>query len=364
MSDSVTNLKPGNGPPLPFTTFDDISVELAKRWILKGLVARGETSSWIGPPGSGKSSLVDDLAVHCAQGRDWNGHRAKEACGVLILALERADLHMRRLAVYRQRDKLKGLPIAVASYVLDLLNQACVRTIIATVQAAEARFGCPIGVVIIDTYNKGVAAGGGDEDKARDQNRVAANLRRVQQKIDVHFALVGHTGKNEDRGARGSNAHLGDVDVMIQISGKETVKAARITKANDQAERDLVTFRLKPVMLGCDEDGDPIDVAVIEAVTGSGAATGAKLTKPEKAGLRELHECIADQAEPPPSDPHCPPSAKGVSLDTWRERMKKRSVINGKGERSQFKRIKDGLCEKGRIGIWDEYVWPVPTVTA
>jgi len=29
-------------------------------------------------------------------------------------------------------------------------------------------------------------------DKARDQNRVAANLRRVQEVLEVHVALIGH----------------------------------------------------------------------------------------------------------------------------------------------------------------------------
>jgi len=56
------------------------------------------------------------------------------------------------------------------------------------------------GLIVIDTYAKGIAANGGDEDKARDQNRAAANLRRVQSLVDIHIALVGHTGKDESRG--------------------------------------------------------------------------------------------------------------------------------------------------------------------
>jgi hypothetical protein len=61
-------------------------------------------------------------------------------------------------------------------------------------------------------------------------NRAAANLRQVHSRLEnnTHIALVGHTGKNESRGARGSNAHLGDVDVMTQISG-DIVKTAAVT---------------------------------------------------------------------------------------------------------------------------------------
>ena len=92
--------------PLPFTKFDDVAAFAAKRWIMKGMIARGETSSWIGPPKSGKSSVLDDLAARCAQGKDWCGYRAMEACRVLIIALERGDLHKRRFAVYQKRDGL------------------------------------------------------------------------------------------------------------------------------------------------------------------------------------------------------------------------------------------------------------------
>ena len=164
---------------LKLTYFDECGAFAQKQHILKGIIARGETSAWVGPPGVGKSALVAEIGVHCASRRDWRGHRAKVVCGVVGFALERADLFKRRLEAYRQRDGLAGLPIAVADAVIDLLNPACIEIIVGTVRAAEQQFGCDVGLIIIDTYAKGIAANGGDEDKARDQNRAAANLRTV-----------------------------------------------------------------------------------------------------------------------------------------------------------------------------------------
>jgi RecA-family ATPase len=193
-------------PPLKLTYFDGCSAVALTRWNLKGIIARNETSAWIAPPGAGKSALLTEISVHCAARIGWRGYRAKEACGVVIFALERADLFKRRLDAYRQRDSLQGLPIAVADAVIDLLNPACVDTIVATVREAEKHFGLGVGLIGIDTYAKGIAANGGDEDKAKDQNRAAANLRSVHSRLEnnVHIALVGHTGKDESRGARGS----------------------------------------------------------------------------------------------------------------------------------------------------------------
>jgi hypothetical protein len=356
----------GGAHPLKLTYFDECGASVKKHWILKGIVARGETSAWIAPPGAGKSALLAEISVHCAAGIDWRGHRAKEACGVVIFALERAGLFKRRLRVYQQRDGLQGLPIAVADAVLDLLNPSCVDTIVSTVREAEQRFGYSVGFIGIDTYAKGIAANGGDEDKARDQNRAAANLRNVHARLPTHIALVGHTGKNEDRGARGSNAHLCDVDVMVQISG-DTVKVAQVIKGNDQPERALTEFRLEAFELGRDEDGDPITTAIVstehfEPIAGAGSkAKKDKLPPLPKAALDALFECIADgESSPRPNDIHVPVGVTCVTLAKWRDRLLKRAVINAEGSyREQFKRIHVTLKQRGFIGIWDDIAWPV-----
>ncbi|WP_315737956.1 AAA family ATPase [Bradyrhizobium sp. SZCCHNR1093] len=244
------------------TYFNDCAVAVRKRWIMKGLLAFGETSAWIGPPGCGKSALLTEIAVHCASADNWRGHKAKQACGVVILALERADLCKRRLHAYAQRDGLVDLPIAVHAGVIDLMNPSSVSLIAEIIREAERQFDRRVGLVVVDTFAKSIAAGGGDEDKARDQNRVAANLRLLQEELEVHVALIGHTGKDEGRGARGSNAHLGDVDLMVQISGNG-VKVVEITKANDQAERVVAQFRLEQIVLGTDDDGDDVTTAIV-----------------------------------------------------------------------------------------------------
>jgi hypothetical protein len=353
-------------PALKLTYFDDCGAFALKRWILKGIIARGETSAWVAPPGAGKSALLTEISVHCGAQIDWRGHRAKEACGVVIFALERGDLFKRRLRVYQQRDGRQGLPIAVADAVIDLLHPNCVETIVSTVREAEQRFGCSVGLIGIDTYAKGIAANGGDEDKARDQNRAAANLRNIHARLDVHIALVGHTGKDESRGARGSNAHLGDVDVMVQISG-DTIKVAQVVKGNDQPERAIAEFKLEAFELGRDEDGDPITTSIVSTehfdvgpATSTGKSKKGNLPPIPKAALHALFECIADRSAPTPTDPHVPAGVTGVTLDQWRDHLLKIALINAKGNyREQFKRIRVTLQNAKAIGIWEDFAWPV-----
>jgi hypothetical protein len=77
---------------IPLTFFDDVESFVEKNWLMKGVIAKGETSMWIAPPGKLKSALMTDMAVHLASGMDWRGYQSKEVCGVVYFALERADL--------------------------------------------------------------------------------------------------------------------------------------------------------------------------------------------------------------------------------------------------------------------------------
>ena len=107
----------------------------------------------------------------------------------------------------------------------------------------------------------------------------------------------GHTGKDEGRGARGSNAIIGDADVMVSISG-DVVRTATIVKANDSPEGPLFSFKSSNYEFGVDEDGDPITVNI---VTGEVCephldrkVDRAKLPKAAIIALRALTEVVDD----------------------------------------------------------------------
>ncbi len=273
---------------IKLTFFDQLTDAAPKPWLIKNVIARGETSSWIAHPGKGKSALLTDIAIHVAAGKDWRGYRTKGRRGVVIFALERADLVKRRLIAHRRRDQLPILPIAVVGQVIDLMDKTCVDLILDVIRQAEQRFGCDVGLVIIDTYPKGIAAGGGDESQAKDQNMALANLRRVLDRADIHIAGIGHTGKDESKGERGSNARLGDVDLLVHVSG-DTIKTATVKKANDQPEDTLTSFRLEPFDFGPDEDGDPFRTFILsdEIITGVAAERRQDRNLPTRARARE-----------------------------------------------------------------------------
>lgn len=350
---------------LALSYYNELSDVPPKFWIMKFVLARGETSNWFGPPGVGKSVLMTDLAFHVAAGMDWRGYRSKERCGVVYIALERGALVKRRLSAYMRKHGLLDLPIAVASNVIDLKNKACIKVIVETIRAAEVRFGCKVGLVVLDTLSKGIAAGGGDEDKARDMNIALANLRRVEELSPVHIACVGHTGKDEGRGHRGSNATPGDMDLMVQIAGDGGVKTATVIKINDGIEGPLTHYKIESAQLGVDEDGDPITTAVIsdDAAEATQEARAKKsLSGAQRRAMELLTRCINDNGRPPPPSQEFPQNVRVVLLEQWHTACERGGLSSAEKKEDRdraFRRAKDDLQSFNRIACLDGWVWLV-----
>jgi hypothetical protein len=351
---------------LKLTFFDECSDTAPKRWLIKGVIARGETSSWIAPPGRGKSALHSDISIHLAADINWRGHLTKGPIGVVYFAFERADLVKRRNAAYAKRLGLKGLPIAVAAQIINLMDPSCVDVILATIHAAAERFGIPVGYIVIDTFAKGIAAGGGDEDKARDQNKCLTNLRRVHEKADLHIAIVGHTGKDETKGSRGSNAHPADADLQVQIFGEE-VKSARVIKGNDQPEGELTAFKLELADMGPDEDGDPVTTAILSNQQFNGpterAPASTRLPKAAQTALRALVEALDEQGQTAPASNHIPANVKVATIEQWRNYAYRRGIsaadTTPDAQRKAFRRAADQLIGAQRVGVWDNQAWVI-----
>jgi hypothetical protein len=314
----------------PFQTADEMhALPTVKEWLIKGVFARGESSGWIAPPGCLKSALMAEASICVAAGINWHGHRHKEQCGVVYFALERADLVRRRIIAHMTRLGLKGVPIVIVSEMVDPRNSEKIED---TIKAAAAELDVPVGLVIFDTFAKLIAAIGGDENSAQHQGMVFATLQRVKDATRVHVAIVGHTGKDEGKGWRGSNASLGDVDVMVTISGDGDIRTATVTKANDAPEGPLFSFKSEVHSFGVDEDGDPITVNVVssEEVTGRAPKPNEpKLSPNQRVMFRLLHEA----------------GAIGLTVEAWNDQA--RALDIGVTRKAALWELRGSLKDKG-----------------
>jgi hypothetical protein len=330
---------------LPFKTLADLAAEgtVQKQWLIKGIFARGETSAWVGPPGSMKSSLLCSAAIHASspQITDWFGYRCKEKTASLYFALERADLVRRRLIAECETLKIEFPPIAIIQKQFTLARPGEYRLLADTIKAAEDRFGMAVGLATFDTLAKLIAAGGGDENSARDCNVVFANIAELKDETNVHVAFAAHTGKDVSKGTRGSNAQPGDFDLEVTISG-DTVRTAIASKRNDGPEGPLFSFGSELYDFGTDEDGDPITVNIVSSEEVSAQVVqkprDPKLTENQEAMLRLLRDA----------------GPQGLSGDDWNAKARDAGI--GVNRRSTLVNLKGQLRDKGLVreynGIW------------
>lgn len=322
-------------PGYRLVTFDEMEVDPpSKQWLIKGIFARGETSAWIAPPGAMKSALLAEAAICVGAGLDWHSYRNKGAAGVVYFAIERADLVKRRLRAHRQQLGLSGTPICVSSDTIDLTHPEAFKKVIDTIRTAKTILGTDIGLIIIDTFAKLIAAAGGDENSAKDQGAVFANVQRVKNVTGVHVALIGHTGKDESRGARGSNALLGDVDVMVTIGG-EDIKTATVTKANDAPEGQLFSFKSEVFDFGPDEDGDPRTVNIVSAEEVSRSSSPAPREQKLKPNQQTMFAILHTAG------------AAGLTLEDWNAQAKEAGI--GNKRKADLTDIRNSLLSKGLI---------------
>jgi hypothetical protein len=262
---------------------------------------------------------------------------------------------------YKRKLGLESIPIVVITAPVDIMSFSSVAVLVATIHAVAAEYGVQVGLLVLDTFAKAIALGGGDE--AKDQNRALGHLRLVEEQTDVHIAMVGHTGKDEARGARGSNAYLGDVDMMTQISG-DALKTATITKANDRPEGVLTSFSLESFELGCDEDNDAISTASACADIPDIAHHATKPTRlnhGEQVALTILRNAVLDAGKRPPANNNIPPNTIAVTKDLWRRYCYLGGIsaedTTEDARKKAFGRAVKSLQQRGLIGVREPLVW-------
>uniref|UniRef100_UPI00057711FA AAA family ATPase n=3 Tax=Nitrobacteraceae TaxID=41294 RepID=UPI00057711FA len=321
----------------------------AKAHIIKGIFAWGETSAWIAPPGGLKSALLASAAISIALNQPWFGRRAPgNPVGVVYFALERADLVKRRLIAHRRKMGLPEshpIPIVVQSGMLDMMNPATVPMVVEAVERAEKYFSqlpechCA-GLLIFDTFAKMIAAGGGDENSAKDQGRVFANLQRIKDALgNPHIALIGHTGKDEARGARGSNALYGDVDVLVTIGG-DTIKTATVTKANDIPDGPLFSFASEIIEFGTDEDGDPRTVNIVSDEDISSQSERKSAEPKLSTNQRVMYRLLSDAGP------------TGLTMEAWNDLAKENGIATKQRHYEARMALKDKGLVREYAGVW------------
>lgn len=346
---------------LPVIWYGDEDAAPPLSWLVKGLLVESGFSAIYGPPGTSKTFVALDLALHVAHGREWFGRKVA-AGGVIYVSGEgQSGMLLRMRAWRREKGDETRAPFALIPSSVNLFDDdEGAETLIEDVKAHAGALAVPVRLVVLDTLSRMI--GSGDEDKARDVNQVVQRAEKIQRATGAHVLIVHHSGKDRDRGMRGSNALLGAVDAAIEISRHEEsgICEGKIAKVKDGSAVDPFKYTLRQSVLGTDEEGDDVTSCVVEPTDASPGETKGRpnLTAPERIALDALDEALIDHGVVQPIA-SVPNGGRAVRIENWRQHAYRKGIADGTDEarKKAFQRIRQSLQAKRIIGIEGEWAW-------
>lgn len=247
------------GGPIAMADFAALRRGKGSNYLVKGLLDRGTYGEIYGPSGEGKTFVVMDIGYHIALGKEWMGHKVRQA-DVLYVGFEAfGGLATRAQALMEKYDR--GAPMYFLPGDFNLREPEGRQALGQSIAALPNK----PGLIVIDTF--AYALMGGDENSAQDVQAFNVAVQALIANTGATVLIIHHTGKDESKGARGSSAMKAAVDTEIMVSGRRIVP----TKQRDMEIVPAVGFKLQTVVLGTDEDGDAITSCVIEQASDAGA---------------------------------------------------------------------------------------------
>ena len=225
---------------------DELEALPAPTWLIADLIADHGLSVLYGDPGAGKSFIAIDMALRLAFAMDWHGTPAR-AAGVLYIAGEGSRGLGKRVAGWRREHAMDGVeaPFLLLPTAVQLLDDAQRSRLCRTIDAAKSRAGFPIGLVVIDTVSRAIA--GADENGQETMSLFVKACADIQAHCGGAVLAVHHSGKDKDRGMRGSTVLLGGCDASIRLGRDEDYVTLTVEKQKDAEQGEPVTFSMKQI---------------------------------------------------------------------------------------------------------------------
>lgn len=361
-----------NRTGLPLTYCANIEPVLDGQWRIKNILPLTGLATIYGHPGTAKTFLAVEWSLYIALGWDWNGHKVEKGAVIYVGAEGRAGLHNRISAFLKHHDVARDDPaFALIACPIDLLDpNADTPRLISAIREAASHLSEKPALVVLDTLSK--TFGGGDEN-GKDMAQYVANCERIASEFNCCILPVHHRPKESANSQpRGHGSLRGGLDSIFLVEGSSGIRSMTISKQKDGEEGSKVCFKLKPIELGTDSEGDPVTSCVIEIVedfianSNPLAAKIRKLSDNQRIVWDQIPLEIAKSGLPVPDEiPDDVINRKTVSIvmasDTFSDRciavLRTGSDNKPDSARTAYNRSIKSLQRKELIGVYEEWMW-------
>ena len=203
-----------------------------------------------GAPASFKSFLAIDWALSIAHGVDWNGRPTAQGA-VVYLAMEgQSGIAVRAEAWHRDMQLGdEGVPFYAVTTPIGMAMEDAPDVLQLRQAIEETLGGVSPDLIVVDTLARSFAGSGADENSATDMGMFIRSCDLLKEWFDCTVLAVHHSGKDSDKGLRGSSSLLGAVDTSIAIkrtTGTEYIEVI-VQKQKDVSEADPLAMAAREV---------------------------------------------------------------------------------------------------------------------
>ncbi|MBP6010606.1 MAG: AAA family ATPase [Alphaproteobacteria bacterium] len=345
-------------------TLGDEQAKLARPYLLKGIIYRGDLIFITGDPGSGKTTLTQYIALAVAQGRSIFGRRVKVG-RVLYLAFEGKDIFLLKMSVLEKRfGSSRNIMYATQSLQLlkDAPNGPDANELLKLIKDEK------IDLVVCDTWSKMLA--GADDNKHETVSALIGVLDRIREEVGAAVLVNAHPSKSDKGGVGGSFTVQKDADAVLSVEIADSIRTVNAVKLRFDKIGPTFSFKLERVVLGTDDDGDEITSVDIQEESNDpphGVSKPTKLSAFQSIFLKDFENHTAI-TRPGPNDWVIPKEGMPRVIAVGRKEMVAELQKNGRLESSPGQpmtskdrtKLRDTLAaleSKGRLFSTDAWIW-------
>jgi hypothetical protein len=340
----------GRLPSVQFLTLKDIANLPPQEWLVDNLVPATSLVCAYGAPKAGKTFLLLSMGLHVATGLPWMGKMTRQGAIVYIVGEGARGLQKRLEAMKKHYCISDDTPFYVIGKAVNFTDTKAVRELQEDIEDLMTAKGQTLAALMVDTVAR--AMPGADENAVKEMGIFILGCDKLRENLNCTVFAIHHAGKDLSRGARGSNALLGAVDVELMIEQKEReVFALTVSNMRDGESGEVMTFDMLKVGTS---DGKSTLVPVLRAeVPKLQGVTRVmpKLTPDQDLLMNALEEALKTSGEEQDGTRICTVAAWRAIYYSRRSGDEKDAMQKG------FKRARDALIAKSRIEVRDPYVW-------
>jgi phage/plasmid primase-like uncharacterized protein len=229
-------------------SLDEIVNMPLPQWRIDGLIPEHGLVLLYGKPGEHKTFIALDMVLRTAYGIDWHS-RAVRQTGVLYIAGEGRFGIGQRIKGWRKKHGLEGVdaPFKLLPIAVHMLDPASIQKLKRTIDQVRTEVDFEIGMVVIDTVSRSIP--GQDENSQEAMSLFIDACTELQNHCGGTVLGIHHSGKDVERGMRGSTVLLGGCDTAIRVAKDEAHTVLSVEKQKDGEEIDDVHFTMEVVDL-------------------------------------------------------------------------------------------------------------------